>query len=333
MTENKIEQEFEINKLEDKSSVPELIRKHLKEGDMLLSAYTLNTDFLPTKWLVELAKDSYNQRVVWRHKDPEMGGRFYGRNIGNEVIEHDGKDTIKSHYRIFGGPEDSWNDKLQKYVKLKLEAGEPAGISKGFIVNRCPKNGEITRVFALEDSITYKPKCKACITTEVFQMEDKDKLEKQMEIKQLQDELNSAKLQLEERESAFDEMKLKIEKFEADLEAKDEEKKSVEDKLIDVSNTLKKLEAKLVDQERAPYIAKLEELEKTKGSMLVFGIMKDRKITEIEERIEELKKLENGTQVVTKTLKQEAKEANESDDDDEKPKDVGIKAFSNNSIR
>lgn len=328
MVEEKIEKEFDIELIENDDGIPAELRKYLKEGDMLVSAYTLNTDFLPKKWLEELAPDSFNQRVIWRHQDPEIGGRFYGRNIGNEVTIHDGKDTIRSYYRIFGGAEDSFNDKLQKYIKLKLEVNDPVGISKGFIINRCPQNGEITRVFALEDSITYRPKCKTCLTTEVFQMEDKEKLEKEMEIKQLQDELNSTKLQLEERDKAVAEIKEKADKLETLIEEKDAEKKTLEDQFIDVSNSLKKLEQKLIDQERAPYIAKLEELEKTKGSMLVFGIMKDRPIDEINARIDELKKLENGPQVVTKTLDEESKEALEADGDE--TKDVGLKAFRNN---
>ena len=328
MVEEKIEKEFEFQLLENGDSVPAEFRKYLKDGDMLLSAYTLNTDFLPKKWLEELAPDSFNQRVIWRHKDPEFGGRFYGRNIGNEMTVHDGKDTIKSYYRIFGGREDSFNDKLQKYIKLKLDVDDPVGISKGFIVNRCPKNGEITRVFALEDSITYRPKCKTCLTTEVFQMENKEILEKQLEIKKLQDELNSTKLQLEERDKSVAEFEAKAEELETKIDAKDAEKKTLEDKFIDVSNSLKKLEQKLIEQERAPYITKLEELEKSKGSMLVFSILKDRSIDDINARIAELNKLENGVQVVTTTLDEESKKALEAAGD--KKKDVGLKAFSNN---
>ena len=148
-----------------------------------------------------------------------------------------------------------------------------------------------------------------------------------MEIKKLQDELNSAKLQLEERDEDLKELKGKVEELTDAVSEKEAEKKSLEDQFIEVSKSLKALESKLVEQERAPYVAKLEELEKSKGSMLVFKIMKERSIPEIEERIAELKKLEEGPQVVTKTLNEETKEAL---DDDDKPEDLGLKVFRNN---
>jgi len=326
MSDEKIEQEFEFRILEDMSDIPDAVKAKFKKGDMFLRATSLTTDFLPEKWLNELSDDSNNNRLIWRHRDPELGGRYYGRNVFNQVIDgsgkNEGKKVIDSIYRVFGGQEGTPSDKLQKYIKLKNEHGHPVGISKGFILNKCPKNGEILRVFALEDSITYIPKCKTCLTTEVYKMENKNKIDEK-EIKKLQDELNSAKLQLEEKDVEFDDMKTKIEKFESDVESKEAEKKTLEDKLVAVSDSLKKLEAKLVDQERAPYIAKLKATEKSK---LVFEIMKDRPIPEIEKRILENEVEQAGAQVVTTTIDEE-KAKNE---EGEKPESIGVSALRNN---
>jgi len=328
MTDEKIEQTFEFRILEDMSGIPDSVKAKFKKGDMFLRADSLTTDFLPEKWLNELSDDSINNRLIWRHRDPELGGRYYGRNVFNQVIDgtgdNEGKKVIDSIYRVFGGAEDTPSEKLQRYIKLKNEHGHPVGISKGFIVNKCPKNGEILRVFALEDSITYIPKCKTCLTNEVYTMENLNKIDEK-EIKKLQDELNSAKLQLEEKDVTVDEMKTKIEKFESDVNATEAEKKSLEDKLVAVSDSLKKLEAKLVNQERAPFIARLKESEKSK---LVFEIMKDRPIAEIEKRILENLAAQEGAQIVTTTIEEEKAKL----EDGQKPDAVGISALRNNPI-
>lgn len=331
MTEEKIEKEFEFKILESQQldpSIPEEVLNKLQKGDMLLRATSLTTDFLPEKWLNELASDSYNNRVNWRHFDAEVGGRFYGRNIFNRVIDgtgkNEGKKVIDSFYRIFGGPEGSYNDKMQRYIKLKQEHGHPVGISKSFIVNKCPKNGEITRVFALEDSITYIPQCKTCNINEVYKMEANDLEIKEKEIKKLQDDLNSAKLQLEEKDTAFDAMKAQVEKLEADIKSRDDQKKTLEDKIVELSDSIKKLETDMKEEKRAPYIKRYEELETDK---YLFSIIKDRPIPEIEARIKKLEDEKTGPKVTTTSINQEARESLEGG---EKPADVGIKAFRNN---
>ncbi len=331
MTEEKIEKEFEFKILEASkfdASIPKEIFSKLQKGDMLLRATSLTTDFLPEKWLNELAIDSINNRVDWRHKDPEVGGRFYGRNIYNQVIDgtgkNEGKKVIDSFYRIFGGPEGSYNDKMQRYIKLQDEHGHPVGISKSFIVNRCPKNGEINRVFALEDSITYIPQCKTCKISEVYKMEGNDLENKEKEIKKLQDDLNSARLQLEEKDSAFDEMKAKVEKLESGIKEKEDEKKSLEDRVVELSDNIKKLEAKMIAKEREPYIKRLEELESDK---YLFSIIKERPIEEIDARIKKLEADKTGPKVTTTTIDDEARNSLEEGSD---KKSIGVGAFRNN---
>ena len=121
-------------------------------------------------------------------------------------------------------------------------------------------------------------------------------------------------------------MEAKIAKFEADINEKEAEKKTLEDKLIDVSDSLKKLEDKLIQQERAPHIAKLKDLEKSK---VVFEVFKNRPLEEIQKRVLELEQAKAGPQVITTTLDEEARTALEGEDG-EKPKEIGIEGFRNN---
>lgn len=332
MSVEKLEAYADIKVIEDLSSVPEHIRNQLEEGDMLIKAQTLTTDFLPEPWLKTLAKDSLNNRVLWRHKDPESveKGHVYGRTLSAEVkANKKGKLGIESYERLFKGiSPDCPQEKLKKWVKLKYEKGEDVGISKGFIVYR-DKNGNIYRVFALEDSITHIPACKDCITNEVFQMEDEKKIleSKDKEIEALQSELDQAKLQLEEKGKEFNNLKVKLEELEAIVETKETEKLSLEDRVIALKDEMKKLEVhweeKLESIKKEPYLVKLEKLEDPE----IFDLIKSKDAKWLKERLEKKEKETNGGQVITKSLSEEKKEL---EGEEDKVKNVGIEAFRNN---
>ena len=327
MTVEKFEEECSFEMLEDTSKVPDHIMAKLKPGEQLAIAETLNTNFLPEKWLKVLAEDSENQRVLWRHKDPEnpeLRGHVYGRVIQEQVVPY-GKDQykIKSYNRIFDGPDGSPQMDLQEYMRTAKP--EDKGWSKGFIVNR-NKNGDIYRVFALENSVTFKPACKRCKTQEVIQMESKEEYE--LRIKELQTKLNDAHLQLESKDKALNDLEARVGKIDTLLESKDDEKLSLEDKIIGLVDQIKSFETKFEYLQVKPLLDQLRELEDPE----VFKFYEDGKSRVekwLRKRLEDKKKEKTGAaaSVVTKTLDEESKEQNEEDD---KPKKLGLEVFRNN---
>ena len=324
----KLEENFSFNIIENELDIPEDIRGKLQPGDLLVIGESLNTNFLPEKWLKILAEDSQNQRVLWRHKDPENPehrGQVYGRVL-KEIVIPDVKNPdeykIKSYNRVFNGPDGSPQNDFQEY--LKTAQPKDSGWSKGFLINR-DKNGDIYRVFALENSVTFKPACKQCKTTEVIQMESKEEYESR--IKELQAKLNDAKLQLEAKDDALEKLVTRVSKIDTLLASKDDEKLSLEDKVIGLVDQLKTFETKFDYLQKKPFLDQLAELE----DPAVFEFYKDGKSRDeawLKKRLEDLKKKAGGAAtVVTKTLDKEGKEQLEADD---VPKPLGMEVFRNN---
>ena len=324
----KLEENFTLTILENQDSLPEEIRGKVKPGELIAIGETLNTNFLPKEWLEVLAEDSQNQRVLWRHKDPENKehrGQVYGRVLKEEVIPDPTIPNgykIKSYNRIFNGPDGSPQKDFQDY--LKLAEPKDSGWSKGFLVNR-DKNGDIYRVFALENSVTFKPACKKCKTQEVIQMESKEEYESK--IKELQAKLNDAKLQLEAKDEALESLTTRVTKIDTLLASKDDEKLSLEDKVIGLVDQLNSFEGKFDYLQKKPYLDQLAELEDKE----VFAFYKDGKTRDeswLKKRLEDLKKKAAGAAtVVTKTLDKEGKEQLEAGD---VPKKLGVEVFRNN---
>ena len=330
MSEEKLEQKLSYEVITDRDKVPEKYRNSLKDGELFVTVKALDTEFLPEPWLRELADDSRNQRILWRHKDPENEkdrGRVYGRILDSYVksCPKTNKPIMQEHYRVFGGPDNSPEKDLQDLLLKKEKDEEPLGVSKGYIVNR-NKNGDIYRVFALEDSFTYKPKCKTCLTQEVITMEKDTDKDLKKEITDLQEKLNKAKLQLEDKDEAVEQLESKVEKFESALETTTTEKLSLEDRLIELSDQIKKFQDKFDYLQKKPYLDKLEELEDPE----IFELEKGRDIEWLKERLQKRLKEKDGPQVETKTLEQERADSLEEDEEEEVVPVPLAKAFSNN---
>lgn len=318
MTSNmEAEDNYSIQIFENESQIPERFRDKIKEGEMLLKARSLTTDFLPSEWLKELAKDSYNQRLLYRHKDPESEknrGRVYGRILETEInkFEKDGveKEAIDTWYRIFG----DWEEEktMQKYLKKSHEKGEEIGISKGYIVNK--KNGTIVRVLALEDSITHIPECPLCVTQQIIQREktmDNDNIDKETEeIKKLREELESATLKLEDRDKAYSELEEKIKEFEKLVESKDEEKTTLEDKVVSLQDSIGKFQDSLTYLEKKPILDEIKKLEKSQNiyEESIFEFEKKWEMKKLEDRLQNLKERAKEPKIITKTLEEEREE-------------------------
>jgi len=340
------EAEYSVEIIKNQEDIPERFKDRVKEGEMLLNARSLTTDFLPSKWLKELAEDSYNHRILYRHKDPESEknrGRVYGRILESEITKFEGKDgkekeAIDKWYRIFGDTE--MDKKLQEYIVKKHEKKDPIGISSGYIVSR--KNGEIVRVIHLEDSITHAPECKQCVTQEIISLEEKKDenmsdeeldAEADEEIKALQDELDNHKLQLEEKDSLIKKLEEKVEEFGKIVEKKDEEKLTLEDKLLKLNDELKEakvsFEAKIDQIKKDPILEQIEKLEKDLGLYQedIFEFEKKRSMEWIQNRLQELKTKEAEPKITTISIEEERKKLEE----EEKEADVGTEvAFRGN---
>jgi hypothetical protein len=330
MPEEKIEEKFTLELVQD---VPERFRDKLKPGDMLINARSIHNTFLEQPWQSELAKDSLNNRLLWRHRDPEnpkLQGLVFGRNL-EETVGDDG--FSNSWYRVFGGPEDGSEIKMQKLIKLRHESGDPIGISKGFI-KHYDKNGEIRRVVALEDSITYKPQCNQCTTQEVIiQMEDEIK----EQIEKLQKELNDTKLQLEVKDKTLAEkedtmkkletergvFKDKLDELESKLNASKDEKTSMEEKFVELSDAFKKFKLESLSAQKTPIIDKILQYEDTSMKDILRDVYLGWEIKKLEGRLEEVNIKSQEATILTKTLDKERKEALESF----KTKDVGMGAL------
>ena len=306
--------------------VPDIVNQ-LEKGDMLLKARSIHEKFLPEPWLTKLAEDSVKQRVLWRHRDPEdkdKRGFVYGRNIHNVV--KDG--FIESYYRIFGGKDGTPEDKLQKLIKLKLEAKEPIGISKGFL-KRLDKNGDIARVISLEDSITYKPQCERCITQEVLvEMEEKELKE---QIEKLTQELDNTKMQLEttneqleskdtEIETIKSEFSVKLEAIETKVGTKDAEKEQFEEKYVKLKDEFNTFKITYEAEKKQPYIDELYKLEKDDDLLEIYPTWDEKKLAE---RLVKKKLKANAAKVMITSLEEEKMKVEK----ELYEKDVGLQAL------
>jgi len=322
----KLEEDFSLELIENEDNLPDYIREKVKPGELVIKSESLNSDFLPEKWLKVLAEDSINQRVLWRHKDPESEkhrGIPYGRKLYADVKKINGKHKMNCYYRLFCGPEGSPYRNLHDNIKKSVAAGEPIGVSMGFIINK-NENGDIVRVFSLEDSITYKPQCKTCLTSEVIQMEGNEEIPTlKEEIAKLRKLLDGTKLQLEEKDTAFSKLEAKVGEYESLIEENKTEKLSLEERIIELSDTVKKFEARFVQLEKKPFLDQLVELEDAE----IFEMEKDKDVEWLKKRLEKVKKEKDGPQVQTKTLEDEK----EGLEDDGKEKEVPlVSAFRNN---
>lgn len=328
MTENKQEEKYKLEILEE---VPQHLLDQLKAGDILLKATSLHKTFLDQPWQGELASDSRNALLVWRHRhpdNPEHNGFPYGRNLQEKVLD-DG--FSEAYYRVFGGEPDGPEMKMQKLIKLRLELGEPIGISKSFI-KHYDKNGDIRRVVSLEDSITYKPQCNQCVTQEVIQMEEKEMKEL---VEKLQNELDDTKMRLESKVTTLeekdasikkleDERKVfsdKLEELEAKLTSAEDEKSGLTEKFVQLSDAFKEFKVKAEVERKQPLIDEIFELEKDDD---LLDLYKTYTIEKLEERREKVKDRYTQATIMTKTLDKEKKEALER----LKAKDVGAGALS-----
>jgi len=313
--------------LTNPAEVPQEVLEELEEGDMLLKARSIHEKFLPDPWLTKLAKDSEKQRVLWRHRDPEDSekrGFVYGRNLHNTV--KDG--FIESYYKIFGGAEDTPENNLQQLIKLKLEAGEPIGISKGFL-KRLDKNGDIARVISLEDSITYKPQCKQCITQEVLvEMEEKELKE---QIEKLTQELDNAKMQLEttavELETKEAEVKTlkkeysaKLDELEAKISNKDAEKEAFEEKYVKLKDDFITFKATYEAEKKQPLIDELYKLERDDDLKEIYPTWEQKKL---EDRLKRKKSEAEKAKVMITSLEEEKSKVEK----ELYEKDIGLKAL------
>lgn len=325
MTQEKKTEKFQLELV---SKIPEFLKDELEEGDMLVKARSLHESFLPEPWFSSLAKDSKYQRTLYRHKDPEHPehrGIVYGRNLHNDI----NNGFMDSYYRIFGGPEDSPEAKMQKLIKLQLEAGDPIGISKGFIVQR-DKNGEIRRVISLEDSITYKPACKACVTQEVIKMEEDKDIEEQ--IKKLQEELNDTKMQLEEKQKVLDEkdslidetkeeFTSKIEELEEKLKNREAEKLTLEERIVNLTDDFKTFKKSALEAQKKPLIDEIYKYEQDDDLLELYKSWDFEKLEARKQKV--VDKYSEAAKVTTVTLEEERQKYKE----ELEQKDVGMGAL------
>jgi len=333
MPEDKLEEKF---KLELVGTVPEHLKDKLEPGDMLIRARSLHNVFLEEPWQSKLAADSQNNRLIWRHKDPEHPehkGYVYGRNLEEKVLE-DG--FSEAWYRVFGGPKDSPEMTMQKLIQLKEELGEPIGISKGFI-KHYDKNGEIRRVVALEDSITYKPQCSQCTTQEVvIQMEEKEMKEL---VKKLQQELNDTKLQLEVKDKTIAEkddsvikleaertaFKDKLDELEAKLNGSKDEKSALENKFVELSDAFKKFKLESVTAVKSPLIDQILEHEDASMAESLKGVYLGWEVVKLEERLVEVRAKDTQAKIMVRSIEDDRKMAFEKFKG--KTKDAGMSAL------
>jgi len=307
--------------------VPQEVMEQLEKGDMLLKARSIHEKFLPEPWLSKLATDSVKQRVLWRHRDPddkEKRGFVYGRNLHNTI--KDG--FIESFYKIYGGEKGTPEDTLQKLIKLKLEAKEPIGISKGFL-KRLDKNGDIARVISLEDSITYKPQCEQCITQEVLvEMEEKELKE---QIEKLTQELDGAKMKLETQDTELEtkeaenvalkeEHSAKLEALEAKVGTKDAEKEEFEEKYVKLKDDFNTFKVTYEAEKKKPFIDKLYKLEKDDDLLEIYPTWAEDKLAA---RLAKKEAEANAAKVMITSLEEEKSKVTK----ELYEKDVGIRAL------
>lgn len=278
-----------------------------EKGDTILSAIASNEDFLPLKWLKYVAKDSINQRFIWRHSDPEkprdkMTDEVFGRVIQCEVKDVKRKNSLLVDYRLFNLTPNHKN--LIKLIKLRNEVEDPFGISLGYQVYKDKETDEILHIVVLEHSITPIPKCVKCTTIDI--KESVVQMEKELE-KELRDKIAELEDTLNGKASKVEELEAKVVTFEEEIKEKSNSIKTSEEQfeeskklILSLKDEVSDLKRDLILKEKKPVITEIFELEQDEDLLKFYESMS---IEELEKRREKIKAKHDGKPIV-KTLKQ-----------------------------
>lgn len=296
-----------------------------EKGDTILTAIASNADFLPFRWLKYAAKDSINQRLIWRHSDPEnrreeMTDEVFGRIITCKVKSVEENPSLYTEYKLFDFTEDQRS--LIELIKKRNEVEDPLGISMGYLKYTDKETDEIKHITVLEHSITPIPKCKVCKTIDikesVVKMEEKELKKLKDKIAELEDELNGKSTKIEELES-------KVVVFEEEIKGKDGEikvsKSNFEESktmILSLKDEITELKKDLILKEKKPIIVKIYEWEQDDDLLKFYETME---IKELEARLVKVKKAREGKPIV-KSLSKSRDEIIEDEELEKKEKET-----------
>lgn len=294
-----------------------------EDGRFTFTARSLSKDFECEDGLHRLASDSNNRPLVWRHAHPIQEGNenthIYGR-----VLEADADDGyLVTKYEVYDHTQD--HKDLQSLIQKRLEEDDPLGISLHYrkYIN---EQGNVVHYDVYEHSSTPFPACEECqsinynIETKRNEENMPEKEDKQDEIKELEQKLNSKIKAYKKLENKLEDTINKMKHKDKKLEETKKEKESLESRM-------KKLEKKVTYlNEKKPIIDRILEIRESESFYL--DQMKEMSKEKLEERLEQVKS-EAESQPMTKSLEESAQESIENVDE-ENEEDVEYDSFVSN---
>jgi len=303
-----------------------------KDGKFYFIGEALTQDYECEKGLQVISKKLINRDFTWRHRHPieekHKENHIYGI-VRDSWLE--GKLMVKTE--LYNHTEDHRN--LIKDIQLRDLVKDPLSLSMHYRTYFNEK-GEKIHYDVFELAGTPFPHCKKCnILNGVMKMEEKkiekiENEEEEAEIVELEKALEAIKgfeEQLNSKTKAYEDLKVKVEKLESEITIKDKEleekeqnKKTLEDRVLELENKIDFLSTK------KPILDKLLEadsdIDEAQASWL-----KEQSVSYIEARLEKaVKKAESQIQI--KEIRETAEDAKlEKDKEEEKLEKVTFEKF------
>lgn len=285
---------------ETKTVFSEIDGKVVTLADGSIEFWLKSTDkWLPANVAAEVSARSPNLPISWRHEIPRRGYNE-DRSVLGWIAESKVVDgEIYNKYHV-----DNFHPDQQKAIADVRAAEEGKGLIGASIgLNYLTKEGSIFRGYGLEYALTPKPDCKTCFLEE-DNMGDQD-VSKDFEAKiaELEKSKDAAIKEKDVEVKALLKEKEAYESAKVEYEAKI---KNLESEKVGFATKIAELEAKTVLLERAPFVAKLKELECPKA-WGVYGsfIEKEMTIPTMQARIKELEEAKKVIPAIkTSTLEQ-----------------------------
>lgn len=289
-----------------------------EEDKVTFTAKSITKDFVCEPGLRALAKDSVGRSLIWRHEHPM---EYSVQHIYGKILDCRAEDGyMVTKYGVYNHTNE--HKKFIDVLKKRDEIGKPLSISLRF---RTYYNemGEAVHFDVFEHSATPTPACKECkiidLQFEESKMDEKELEETKNEIKKLEQELTKKDKSLEKLETTVEELKSELISKDESLEKATEEKDKLtekilefQDKLMEQSKAIKKLEKDREMDEIMPLVNELI-LEDGNEMQDVYLMVAKDDSKPLEERKEfftkRLEKVKGQVMAVTETLEETAKKS------------------------
>jgi len=135
-------------------------------NSLILEVRSLTDDYVEDRLIKESFESLKGKEIRWRHVQPELfSGSFLGTTLDAWLSD---TGELMSKVEIHGDTDEQ--RKAQKWIKEQVKEEKPVGFSVGFI-RIFDDEGDTSKIFFREQSVTPYPHCKECGVVKIVQKE------------------------------------------------------------------------------------------------------------------------------------------------------------------